>query len=217
MTNEPDSPQSQPAAHPAAPIPLSASHVPQSEVSVLASLERYWRGLCGNGSLPRRADVDPADIDGALPYTFVAETVAPGIARLRVAGRMLNDMTGMDVRGMPLSALFSADARPMLADGITSLMQGPALVDMPVRLPRTMLRRAQAGRLLMLPLLDRDGAVTRILGAIVMDGVAVGRGPLKLDIAESGAVRIEPAPTMARPGSAPMAGRPGLRLVVNNG
>jgi hypothetical protein len=204
------------------PVVLSSSHQPRREVTVLAALEHYWRGLRAAGGLPRRVDVDPACIDGALPYTFIAETVAPGVARMRVAGRHLNDMAAMDVRGMPLSALFSFDARPALAEAINALIEGPALVDMPIQLPRTLLRRGQNGRLLMMPLLDDRGEVSRILGAVVMDGLVQGRGPLKLGIAEGGAIRVEPVSMMDTapvPAAMPRRadGRPGLRLVVNNG
>lgn len=200
------------------PVVLSTSHQPRREVTVLAALEQYWHGLRAAGGLPRRVDVDPACIDGALPYTFIAETVAPGVARMRVAGRHLNDMAAMDVRGMPLSALFSFDARPALAEAINALIDGPALVDMPIQLPRTLLRRGQNGRLLMMPLLDDRGQVSRILGAVVMDGLVQGRGPLKLGIAEGGAIRVEPVVMMDTAAPARrQAGRPGLRLVVNNG
>lgn len=200
-----------------APVTLSSAHQPRQEVTVLAALETYWRGLRAAGGVPRRVDVDPSCIDGALPYTFIAESVAPTVARIRVAGRTINDMSGMDVRGMPLSALFGASARPALAQAIGALLDGPALVDMPIQLPRTLLRRAQNGRLLMMPLLDDQGQVSRILGAIVMDGVAIGRGPLKLGIAEGGAIRIEPVSMMEAPASIDTSDRPALRLVVNNG
>ncbi|SMY07406.1 PAS domain-containing protein [Flavimaricola marinus] len=199
------------------PVVLSTSHQPRRDVTVLAALEQYWRGLRSAGGLPRRVDIDPACIDGALPYTFIAESVAPGVARLRVAGRHLNDMAAMDVRGMPLSALFSADARPALAEAISALLEGPALVDMPIQLPRTLLRRGQNGRLLMMPLLDDRGNVTRILGAVVMDGLVQGRGPLKLGIAEGGAIRVEPVSMMDEPAVRRAEARPALRLVVNNG
>lgn len=200
-----------------APVTLSSAHQPRRDVSVLASLEQYWRGLRAAGGVPRRIDIDPASIDSALPYTFIAEAVAPGVARLRVAGRHLNDMNAMDVRGMPISALFSADARPALAEGISALIEGPALVDMPVQLPRTILRRSMNGRLLMMPLLDDQGNVTRILGAVVMDGLVQGRGPLKLGIAEGGAIRVEPVSSMETRAECFSSGRPSLRLVVNNG
>ena len=60
-----------------------------------------------NGTLPRRAEIDPRAIDSALADIFLIERIAPGLARFRVAGRRLSALMNMDVRGMPLSAIIA--------------------------------------------------------------------------------------------------------------
>ncbi len=75
-----------------------------SRFAMLAEVRAYWEGLRVAGDLPRRDQIDPRGIAGALENTFLLERVAPGIARFRLAGMQLHDLMGMDVRGMPLSA-----------------------------------------------------------------------------------------------------------------
>lgn len=158
---------------------------------MLADLERYWRALRGARRLPVRTEVDPARIDGALPHAFILERVAPGVARMRVAGQALADHLGMDPRGMPLSALFRHEARAALSDHVARLFDGPALIDLPLCMPRLLGRPRLAGRMLLLPLTDAEGAVTRALGAVAIEWRA-GRGQRRFDIDPDCAPRIEP-------------------------
>ena len=73
--------------------------------AMLAEVRGYWEGLRKGSDLPRRDEIDPRGIVGALENTFLLERVAPGVARFRLAGMQLHDLMGMDVRGMPLTAL----------------------------------------------------------------------------------------------------------------
>lgn len=88
------------------PTFLSARHLPAGG-PLLHDLEAHWRAVRGGRALPARSDLDPAALDAVLPWAFVAERVAPGVARLRVAGRKLTELLGMEARGMPLCAFFS--------------------------------------------------------------------------------------------------------------
>lgn len=213
------------------PIPLSSRHLPRGR-SLLAELESYWRDLRGARALPARTDVNPAAIDAILPFAFVAERVAPQVARLRVAGSRLNDLLGMEARGMPLCAFFGPESRAAIGPMLARLFDDPAIVEIPVEGSRGLFRGRVTGRLILLPLTDGHGQVSRAIGAFLCDGVA-GRSALRLDLAEDGAIRIEPvglpvplrvpAPRLAAVGAdaptraGPDAARPALRLVVNNG
>jgi len=210
--------------------PAVLSHFqPMTGQPILAELERYWRDLRGARRLPVRSEVDPARIDAVLPYAFVIERVAQGIARLRVTGQKLNASLGMDARGMPLSSFFTPAARPLLAAHLETVFDGPALVDLPLTSARGLGRPLLTGRLMILPLLGSDGTVSRALGALLTDGM-IGRAPRRFDIAP-GEVRCEIISEMGRPRLAlaagqggagtqrkgPDAARPDLRLVVSNG
>ena len=58
--------------------------------------------------MPRRAEIDPRGIENALEYAFILERIAPGMARIRLAGIHLSDLMGMEVRGMPLTSFIDA-------------------------------------------------------------------------------------------------------------
>jgi hypothetical protein len=91
--------------------------------------------------------------------------------------------------------------------------------------PASFERPALEGRLLLLPLADAAGCLTRVLGCLETDGT-LGRAPRQLSIVETrsrpirtgaGVAQPAPAPGFAEPGQ-PFAGpgpgrRPHLRLV----
>lgn len=222
--------------------PLPTAPGESAEIrAVLDTLERYWRQIRRADRLPARTDVDPARIDTCLPHSFIVERVAPGVLRLRVAGSRLSDALGMEVRGMPLSALFLPEGRDVLAARIDEVFDGPRIMEFPVRSPRGLGRPAMAGRLLILPLLDGEGRVTRAMGAIMTEG-AVGRGGRRFTIPAGAEIRSDPidsperalplpeAPRLVEAAEAPepfrmpyqLRRRPErrqgfLRLVVDNG
>jgi hypothetical protein len=191
--------------------------------AALQELEAYWRALRGARRIPVRTDVDPARIDAILPRAFILEHVAPGIARVRVAGQGLNAMLGLEARGMPLSALFGVESRPGLQGWLGRVFEAPAVVELGLMQPGGFLRAGRRGRMLILPLLGPEGAVTRAIGAVdVQDGWAPG--PFRLDAAED--ARCEPVGEIGAvplrvvaggDGVAARAARGGLRLVVSNG
>jgi len=192
---------------------------------VLATLEAYWRELRAARALPSRTSICPSRIDEALPHAFVIERVAPGLARMRVCGQKLSDLIGMDGRGMPLSVLFSPAAQKTLGDRIERLFNDPAIIEMPVACKRGLTRPAMRGRLLMLPLSNGDGTVTKAIGALFVDGAGT-KTARKFDIPTDTAHRIEPAVNDApllrvaavggQMHKGPALARPALRLVVDN-
>jgi hypothetical protein len=193
------------------------------ERSALEELEAYWRALRRARRIPVRTDVEPRRIDAILPQCFIMERVAPGIARVRVAGQGLNAIAGLDVRGLPLSALFAVEARPGLQGWLGAVFDTPAVVELPLTQSGGFLRGARSGRMLILPLLGPEGAVTRAIGAV---DVAAGWTPGKFRIDAGAAARcdslseVAPLPLRVVQGiaeRAPEVARGGLRLVVSNG
>ena len=176
-----------------------------SGFSALAQVEAYWDALRAGRLMPNRADIDPRGIEAALEYAFIVERIAPGIARLRIAGSHLSDLMGMEVRGMPLSALFASSARRQLADLMEEVFERPATATLHLG------HSARAARMILLPLKSDMGDVSRILGCLVApEGPA--RAPCRFEIANS-AVR----PILA---NAPVRGRtpvqpPGLADPAN--
>ena len=56
-------------------------------LSPLHQAEAYWTAIGGTGTVPRRSDLDPRGLGNILDQTFLLERIAPGLARVRLAGR----------------------------------------------------------------------------------------------------------------------------------
>jgi hypothetical protein len=196
---------------------------------ILAQVRAYWEALRVDGALPQRSQIDPRGIDAALTGALLCEQVAPGIARFRIAGSCFNDLAGMDVRGMPLSALFAPMARDPLSQALTQVFALPARLELTLEAERGIGRPALQARLLLLPLRDGRGACTLALGCLALSG-KIGHRPRRFHITNRlvspiMADRREAAPLPATgfaevaPGFIPPRAKPGsphLRLVATN-
>lgn len=154
----------------------------------LAQIRAYWEGLRLKGALPRRAMIDPRGLSGVLDRVFLAERIGQGLAQIRIAGSGLTDFAGDDLRGLPLSCLFAADSRPMLAQTVERVFAEPALAELDLGSDRGAVGKTIA-RLILLPLAEEDGART-LLGAISFADTA--RGPCKFQLLARREERVAP-------------------------
>lgn len=178
----------------------------------LVEVQAYWQALRGpGGAMPTRSAVDPRGIAGALDVSFIAERVAPGMARFRLAGMVLCDLLGMDLRGMPITALIDPPARDSFARAAEAALSGKAAVTLILTAERGIGRPALEGRMLLLPLAGGDGMPGMALGCLALDG-RIGRAPRRFALirvvqdslglpapAAAAPVTREPQPGMAEP------------------
>lgn len=157
----------------------------------LAQLRAYWEALRDGATPPSRAEIDPRGIDRALEHAFIAERVAPGVARFRLAGMHLNDLMGMEVRGMPLTCFFVPEAREVAAGAIDGVFLGRSAVDLALEAERGIGRPALGARMLLLPLRNEAGEVARLLGGLAAEGEP-GRTPRRFRL--TGAAATAPVP-----------------------
>lgn len=199
----------------------------------LAAVERYWQSLCGSHEVPLRSQIDPRGMQNALEFAFLAERIAPSMAKLRVAGAHLSDLMGMEVAGMPLSSLIAPESRERLGLAVTQLFADPAILRIGLQAESGFGKPALEGELVILPLRSDMGDVSRALGGLVTTG-RIGRTPRRFNI-----TRIEVTPALegiaeatpvSGPSPAPSIGfaeeaapfesapgkGPHLRLVVSN-
>jgi hypothetical protein len=148
----------------------------------LAEVRAYWEGLRTGAALPRRDQIDPRGIAGALGQVLMLEQVAAGMARIRLGGATLTDLMGMEVRGMPLSALFDPMARAGLERVLAQVFTGAVAATLVLEAERGLGRPTLSGRMLLLPLLGDDGQPDLILGCVALDG-GIGRTPRRFHIA----------------------------------
>ncbi len=206
---------------------------PGPAFAMLAEVRAYWEGLRDAGALPRRDQIDPRGIAGALEQVFLVECMAPGLARFRLAGMGVSELLGMDVRGMPLSALFDPATRDRLNPAIETVFRDQMGLDLWLEAERGLGRPALSGRMLLLPLVSTRGVTDLALGCLAVEG-EVGRTPRRFVISAllsqplqaTHAAPPQPARTEPVAGFAetaeqftplrPPRGKPQLRLVKSD-
>jgi len=141
-----------------------------------AELDAYWQGLRRGAALPRRADIDPRGIARLLDRTLLLERTEPGVARVRVAGMALAEVLGMDLRGMPVSALIAPAGRALFAERLEAVFARPCKAAMSLESESGLGQPALGARLLLLPVAGDRGVVDRALGCLLVDGT-LGRAP----------------------------------------
>ncbi|KEO56210.1 PAS domain-containing protein [Thioclava pacifica] len=151
---------------------------------VANELRAYWEALRAGRPMPSRAEIDPRGINRALEFSFILERVAPGIARFRLAGMHLNDLMGMEVRGMPLTSFFTPEARKGVAEMTEAVFASPAIAEARLSADRSLGRSALSAQLLILPLTSDFGDVSRALGCFVAEG-EIGRSPRRFELIQS--------------------------------
>ncbi len=170
---------------------VSARHT--KSYPAIAQVEAYWHALRNGRLCPTRKEVDPRGMAGALHEAFVLEKIAPGLARIRLAGQHLNDVLDMEVRGMPISVFFEADARKELHRALEALFDMPAQITLSLTTEPRAFRKPIAAQMVLLPLSDEDGQITRVLGALQVDG-ELKRGPHRFSICavDTSAIVVNP-------------------------
>ncbi|MDF1857280.1 PAS domain-containing protein [Pseudooceanicola sp.] len=158
----------------------------------LREVEGYWQALRAGRLVPRRSEVDPRGIARALDDAFIVEKIAPGLARLRIAGSHLTELMGMEVRGMPLSAFFSPRARASASDLIEQMFDNPSSVELMLSAERGIGKPAIDARMILLPMKSDLGDISRALGCLSTRG-AIGRTPRRFDITDQILRRLVPA------------------------
>ncbi|WGH78800.1 PAS domain-containing protein [Jannaschia ovalis] len=134
---------------------------------VIETARGYWQGLRVGRNLPRRDALDPKDMGTILAHAMILDRVRPGTVRIRLAGRVINSLLGMDARGLPLHALFEPRDRTRLEPLIETVFDRPATLECDGLSEGA--EGIMGARLLLLPLLDRCYAPSKALGVVVTD------------------------------------------------
>ncbi len=215
---------------------------PAPGFGALARLRAHWQDLAAGRVLPSRSDIEPRTLGPILEYCFILERIAPGVARFRLAGQHLGDLMGLEVRGMPATALVVPESRRQMAATLENCCTAPASAELVLAGEAGIGRGRLDARMLLLPVTDDAGRITRILGCLQSAG-RIGRQPRRLQIREVVEQPLHlgrPLPEARRDPHRPVAGfaespvtferpprgdgagdrtarpAPKLRLVVNN-
>lgn len=197
---------------------------------IIKDLFEYWENLRSDRVAPARAEIDPRKIKGTLGHTFILEAVAKGTPRFRLAGIEVCDLLGMELRGMPSHALFEDVDRELFGSTVNEVLSTPQIAEL--RLDGQLAGGRQVtGTMILMPLQDEKGNLTRVLGAVTLDRELL-RPPVRFTIARKNITRIvsqqsmpsgiaieggmaEPEHGFTRPNQRPLANgkRPYLKIV----
>jgi hypothetical protein len=84
--------------------------VDQIESSQIRQLFLYWQGKCRDGRIPRRADIDPAEIPRLVPNILIVDVeYNPFRVRYRLVGTKVVQATGFEITGRYLDEIVLAD------------------------------------------------------------------------------------------------------------
>lgn len=82
----------------------------QIESPRIRQLFAYWQSRCRGGGLPRRADIDPADIPQLMPNILIVDIeYEPFRVRYRLVGTQIVETTGFEFTGRYLDEIILPD------------------------------------------------------------------------------------------------------------
>ena len=84
---------------------------------LLSDLLRYWLNKCGERTMPRRADIDPGDLEFRphLGFVVLTDVAEPMRFRFRLVGSLLTGIVGRDSTRKYLDEVYSpADYEHMI-------------------------------------------------------------------------------------------------------
>ena len=139
---------------------------------LITSVSRYWDSLRAGRLVPQRDEIDPREIQNALSYSFILDRARPGSVRFRLSGMHLNDVLGMEARGMPVRALCDVPFRQRFMEQVERVFETPAILEAELRADQGKDNAVRA-RLALLPLATYGGEINRALGLFVTDSRVV--------------------------------------------
>lgn len=158
----------------------------------ISVVRAYWEALRNGRDVPYRSEIDPRGIESALEHTFILERIAPRVARFRIAGLHLNDLLGMEVRGMPFTSLFVPEARGRIEAVLARVFDGPETAELTLAAEAGLGRPALDTRLLLLPVRSDLGDISRVLGCLVAEG-HIGRTPRRFAVTAARLAALRPS------------------------
>lgn len=127
----------------------------------------YWDSLRGNQIVPPRLSLDPAVMRPHLQNSAILEVARPGSIRIRLGGARLSALMGMEVRGMPLRAIFDLADRGRISDATEAALATPSILVADAVSPAPRFAPSPEAQLrtqiVILPMSDSTFSITRAL------------------------------------------------------
>ena len=125
----------------------------------------YWNRLRGERAAPERADVDPAQIRGALGDTFILEADAESGYPFRLSGSRICAITGHEMKGEQFMSLWSGPDRATVLGALSTVSDDAAVAVIGAQGVTDLGRRLDV-EIGLLPLKHRGRTHARLLGSL---------------------------------------------------
>ena len=159
---------------------MMADYIRQRRFAGLSELEIYWNTLRRGRLVPLRSELDRRGLVNLIDGAFILERVEPRVARLRVAGSLLTEIIGLEVRGMPMTTLSTSGSRELMSDAIEQVFKGPKSAFLQFSCETGIGKPPLEAQMLILPLRSDMGDVTRAIGYLAIRG-KIGRAPRRFE------------------------------------
>jgi hypothetical protein len=126
----------------------------------------YWNALRAGRPAPLRSEIEPGDIKRILPYVFILERQDDQTYRFRLAGTGLCGIYGMEFRGHNLLSMWQEECLSSLKHALRDVTLN-ASVSIVEYTAATNEHREATFEMILLPLAQDNGAITRVLGCAV--------------------------------------------------
>ncbi|MEM7546848.1 MAG: PAS domain-containing protein [Pseudomonadota bacterium] len=173
------------------------------------ALYEYWSALRAGRPAPYKAEITANGVGRSLAAnTFILENLGAGNLRFRLAGSMLYDIFGLEVRGMNITAMMVDADRARLRTMIEMALDGPSIAIMQGSVVSSD-GDAHEIEMVFAPLKNDFDHMDRVLGAAHIFGSDhLAAAPRRCAIRSTRITEIEPGPgpsaeaTTALPGFA---------------
>lgn len=131
---------------------------------ITQELFSYWNTLRDGRPAPRRSNIEPRDIRRILPNVFILERKDRWSYTFRLAGTGLCNIYGMEFRGHNMLSFWQHDSQTQLSRLLNDVT-GSASIGLVDYIAQTPDKREVGLEMILLPLAQDNGAITRIMGA----------------------------------------------------
>ncbi|MAN61241.1 MAG: hypothetical protein CMI60_04760 [Parvibaculum sp.] len=126
----------------------------------------YWNELRGSRPAPKRSEIEPRDLKRVLPHVFILERNDRWTYRFRLAGTGLCNVYGMEFRRHNMAALWQGESQQEILTLLNDVT-GSGTIGLVEYTAETTDNRQLSLEMVLLPLAQDNGAITRVVGAIV--------------------------------------------------
>lgn len=131
------------------------------------ALYGYWNDIRAGRLAPKRFEIEPSQIAGMLPDTFILERVDAETSRFRLAGTRICEVFGTEFRGLNIFELVGDEDRITLQRQISVIARQGAVGVFTLRCVSDRGNTLDI-ELLLLPLVHLRDTVDRFLGAMAV-------------------------------------------------